>query len=146
MENTKSTREIYYSLISRGLFPEDLKGCCNEPEEQESYFTLINTSSRRAKRDGKISLWYGLTTKRRMVSQSWIIDYVEMYTISGEVIKVIENTLENWRVELTAEGKSLAEVKTQRGIFQGDALSLLLFVIAMMPLCYRLRKCKFHKS
>ena len=37
-------------------------------------------------------------------------------------------------MELTAGDKSLAEVKTQRGIFQEDALSRLLFVIARMPL------------
>ena len=49
--------------------------------------------------------------------------------------------MKNWRVELTAGGKSLAETKTQRGIFQGDALSPLLFVIAMMPLNHILRKC-----
>ena len=37
--------------------------------------------------------------------------------------------METWRVELTAGGKRLADVKIQRGIFQGDVLSLLLFVI-----------------
>ena len=41
--------------------------------------------------------------------------------------------MENWRVELTARGKSLTEVKIQKGISQGDALSPLLFVIAMKP-------------
>ena len=49
--------------------------------------------------------------------------------------------MKNWRVELTTGGKSLAETKIQRGIFQGDALSPLLFVIAMMPLNHILRKC-----
>ena len=44
------------------------------------------------------------------------------------------------RVELTAEGKSLAEIKIQRGIFRGDALSPLLFMIAMMPLDFIFRK------
>ena len=40
-----------------------------------------------------------------------------MYKISDEVIKFIENTMKNWRVELTVKGKSLAGVKTQREIF-----------------------------
>ena len=38
--------------------------------------------------------------------------------------------MKTWRVELTAGGRILAESKIQRGIFQGDALSSLLFVIA----------------
>ena len=49
--------------------------------------------------------------------------------------------MQTWSVELTVEGQSLAEVKIQRGIFQGDALSPLLFVIAMMLWRYILRKC-----
>ena len=44
-------------------------------------------------------------------------------------------------MELRAGRKCLAEVKNQRGIFQGDVLSPLLFVIAMMPLNHILRKC-----
>ena len=48
--------------------------------------------------------------------------------------------MKNWRVELTAGGKSLAEAKIQSRIFQGDALSPLQFIIAMMPLNHVLRK------
>ena len=49
--------------------------------------------------------------------------------------------MKNWRVELTAGGKSLPETKIQRGIFQGDVLSPLLFKTAMMPLNHMPRKC-----
>ncbi len=45
------------------------------------------------------------------------------------------------RVELTAEGMSFSDAKIQRGIFQGDVLSPLLFIIVMMPLNHILRKC-----
>ena len=48
--------------------------------------------------------------------------------------------MNTWRVELTAGVRSIAETKIQRGIFQGDALSPLLFIIAMMPLNHILRK------
>ena len=64
-----------------------------------------------------------------------------MYKISDEVINFIEKTMKTWRVELTAGGRSLGEAKIQIGIFQGDALSLLLFIIAMMPLNQIPRKC-----
>ena len=53
----------------------------------------------------------------------------------------MEKTMETCWVELKAGGQSLAEVKIQRGIFQGDELSPLLFVIAMMSLNHILRIC-----
>ena len=64
-----------------------------------------------------------------------------MYKILDEVIKFIQGTIKTWRVELTAGGKSLADVKIQGGIFRVDALSPLLFIIAMMPINHILRKC-----
>ena len=57
-----------------------------------------------------------------------------MYKIS-QVINFIDKTM-----ELTA-GRNLAEAKIQRAIFQGDVLSPLLFIIAMMPLNHILIKC-----
>ena len=76
-----------------------------------------------------------------MVTQSWIINYVNMNKISDEVINLIEKTMKIWRMELIAGGRCFTEAKIQRGIFQGDALSPLQFVIAIMPLNHILRKC-----
>ena len=64
-----------------------------------------------------------------------------MYKILHKVMNFINKTMKTWRVKLTTGGKSLAEMKIQRGIFQRDALSPLLFIIAMMPFNHILRKC-----
>ena len=85
--------------------------------------------------------WIDYKNVYNMVLQSWIIDSFKMYKIVYKVIKFIEETMKNWREELTAEGESLAEMKIQRCIFQGDALSPLLFIIATVPLNHILRKC-----
>ena len=45
------------------------------------------------------------------------------------------------RVELTVGEKSLLETNIQRSILQGDALSPLLFIIAMLQLNHKVRKC-----
>ena len=45
------------------------------------------------------------------------------------------------KVKLTAGRKSLLETKIQRGILQGDALSPLIFIIAMMSFNHILRTC-----
>ena len=49
--------------------------------------------------------------------------------------------MKTWRVKLTAGGRNLAEIKTQRSIFHRNALSPLLFIIAMMPLNHIHKKC-----
>ena len=64
-----------------------------------------------------------------------------MYKMANEVIKLIDKIMKNWRVELIVEGKNLAKGKTQRGIFQGDVLLPLLFIMVMMLLNHILRKC-----
>ena len=63
-----------------------------------------------------------------------------MYKISHEVMNFVEKTMQTWRVELTAGGKSLPETKIQRGIFPEDAQSPLRFIIAMRPLNHILRE------
>ena len=85
--------------------------------------------------------WIDYKKAYDMVPQSWIINCLKMYKISHETINFIEKTMKNWRVELTVGGKSLVETKIQIGICQGDALSPLLFIIAMMPQNHILRKC-----
>ena len=58
--------------------------------------------------------------------------------------------MKNGKVELTSGGKSLAEVKIQIDIFDGDSLLPLQLIIAIMPLNHTLQKCtsgnKLHKS
>ena len=48
---------------------------------------------------------------------------------------------ENMERGIDSRMRSLAETKIQRDVFQGDALSPLLFIIAIMPLDNILRKC-----
>ena len=79
------------------------------------------------------SIWYGPTKLDYKLSQ--IVQNIRWSHY------FIEKAMKTWRVELTAAGKNWAETKIQRGIFQGDALSPLLFIIAMMPLNHILRKC-----
>ena len=84
--------------------------------------------------------WIDFKKAYDVFPQNWILDCLKMYKIFDQVIQFIEKTLETFRVELTAGCKSLAEVKIQRGIFQGDALSPLIFVIAMIPQYHTLKK------
>ena len=134
--------EIYYSLISCELFPDEQKGCQKGSRDTAELLYIdqhiLNESKSRWK--NLTMAWIDYKKAYDMVPQSWIINCLKMYKISRKIINFIEKSMKNWRVELTSVGKSLAETKIQRGIFQGDALSPLLFIIAMMPWNHILRK------
>ena len=50
--------------------------------------------------------------------------------------------MEKWKVMLCSGNSKLGEVEIKQGIFQGDSLSLLVFVLAFIPLSLILRKMK----
>ena len=62
-----------------------------------------------------------------------------MMCIATNVVNFLEKTMKSWRVELTCGSQTLGKVPTKRGIFKGDALSPLLFVISLTPLAQILR-------
>ena len=134
---TAQIREkICYSLTSRGLFPDEQKGCRKGSRgTAELLFIdqhILNESKTRRK--NLAMAWIDYKKAYDMVPQIWILHFLKMYKISHEVINFIEQTMNTWRVELTAGGRSIAETKIQSGIFQRDALSPLQFKIAIMPL------------
>ena len=47
---------------------------------------------------------------------------------------LLVNSMEKWKVMLCSGNSELGEVEIKWGIFQGDSLSLLVFVLALIPL------------
>ena len=50
--------------------------------------------------------------------------------------------MEKWKVMLCSGNSELYEAEIKRSIFQGDSLSRLMFVLALIPLTLILRKAK----
>ena len=86
--------------------------------------------------------WVDYRKAYDLVPHSWILECLELSQISENINKFLENTMKNWAMELTSCGGNLGRVDIRRGIFQGDSLSPLLFVICMIPLTKVLRKIK----
>ena len=49
-------------------------------------------------------------------------------------------SMRDWNSVLTSNGEVLGEVRIKRGIFQGDSLSPLLFVLSMIPIVILLKR------
>ena len=78
-----------------------------------------------------------------MVPHSWILEMMEVTGVAKNVGSLIRRSMSNWCTVLNSDGKNLGNVKIARGIFQGDSLSPLLFVLVMIPLTILLRKEMF---
>ena len=62
-----------------------------------------------------------------------------MVGLADNIIGLIKQSMNRWKINLYADGKLLGSVLIRRGIFQGDSFSPLLFVIALLPLTHILR-------
>ena len=119
---TAEIREkIYHSLTSRGLFPDEQKGCLKGSGGTAELIYIDQHIRNERKTRRKFLAMARIVYKKAydMVHQNCL----KMYKISHEVINFIEQTMQTGIVELTARGRGLAETKIQRSIFQGDALS-----------------------
>ena len=90
--------------------------------------------------------WIDYKKAYDMVPHSWLMECTTMLEIALNVREMLSNSMKSWKVELTSGGQTLGAVNIRRGIFQGDSLSPILFVIALIPLSEILRKVKMGYS
>ena len=69
-----------------------------------------------------------------MVPHSCIIESLDLFVVAENIKSLLVNSMEKWKVMLSSGHSELGEVEIKRGIFQGDSLSLLVFVLALIPL------------
>ena len=65
---------------------------------------------------------------------------MELFGIADNMRNFLEKSMEQWKLSLTSNGEDIGEVNVKRGIFQGDSLSSLLFVLNIVPLSLIFRK------
>ena len=59
---------------------------------------------------------------------------MRLYKIDLWISGLVEESMKNWYTTLRTNGEVLADIKIKCEIFQGDALSPLLFCVALIPL------------
>ena len=96
--------------------------------------------NRERKKVGLRMAWIDNRKAYDMVPHSWIRKSMEICGVAGNISHLLFKCTENWQTILTSGNKELARVNIQRGIFQEDTLSLLVFVIGSIPLSHILRK------
>ena len=86
--------------------------------------------------------WIDYKKAYHMVSHSWIIECLDLFGVVENIKSLLVNRMEKWKVMLCSGNSESGKVEIQQGIFQGDSLSSLVFVLALIPLSLILRKAK----
>ena len=69
------------------------------------------------------------------------MDYsLDLFGVAENIKSLSVNSMEKWKVMLCSGNSELGKFEIKRGIFQGDSLSPLVFVLAMIQLSLILRK------
>ena len=80
------------------------------------------------------------------VPHDWLIESLRLAKVHPQLIRAIEALTKNWATKLSIVGSdSTIEsdiIKYSTGVFQGDSLSVLLFILALNPLSHLLQQRK----
>ena len=128
---------IYAFLDDNKLFFEEQKGCRKGSRMTNDLLYIDQRLMKEAKQRRKNLAMY--CKAYDLVPHSWLSECMHMLGIASNVEKMLTASMQSWRTELTCCNESLGQVRFRRGIFQGDSLSPLLFVIAIIPLNLVLR-------
>ena len=136
--NTK----VYDHLERNGLLPVEQKGSrkrCLGTKDQLAIDKCILKNCKRRRTNLNVA-WIDYRKAYDMVPHSWVVKTLEMVGVAGNLINVVKKSMRSWKTNLFSDGKLLGTVSINRGIFQGDSFSPLLFVIALLPLTQVLRE------
>ena len=138
------SEKLYLHLTSNNLLGDEQKGCRKNSRGTKDQLIIDKAILKNCRRRlTNLSMaWIDYRKAYDMVPHSWILKCLEMSGTANNIQALIRNSMPKWKTVLSSEGEALGEVSINRGIFQGDSLSPLLFVIIMIPLSIILRKIK----
>ena len=134
------TDRIHLFLDQNDIFPNEQKGCkkkCYGSKDQLMINkTIIETCKR--KHHNLSTAWIDYRKAFDSIPHKWILKSLELYKISPAIIGFLKQAMTQWTTKLIlthSDGICVSDnLSIDRGIFQGDSLSPLLFCLALIPI------------
>ena len=83
--------------------------------------------------------WIDFQKAYDMVPHSWLLKTLELVGTARDIIELLKRSIQSWRTVMFSGKNKLGKVNIRWGIFQGDSLSHLLFVLALTHVTIALR-------
>ena len=118
------------------MLPEEQKGCRKGSRGTNDLLYIDWAVIKKVKSRNKnlTMAWIDYKNAYDMVRHSWIMECLDLFGVAENIKSLFVNSMEKWKVMLCSGNSELGEVEIKRGIFQGDSLSPLVFVLALIPL------------
>ena len=138
------SEDMYCFMENENILPDEQKGCRRKSRGTKDQLLIDKTILKdcRKRRTNLAMAWIDYRKAYDFVPHSWILECLDMLGIADNVRRFLEKSMKKWKLLLNSNGSDLCEVDVNRGIFKGDSLSPLIFVICMIPLSLLLRKVK----
>ena len=126
------------------MLPEEQKGCRKGSRGTNDllYIDRAVIKEVKSRNNNLVVAWIDYKKACDMFPHSWIIECLDLFRVAENIKSLLVNSMEKWKVMLCSGKSELGEVEIKRGIFQGDTLSPLVFVLGLVPLSLILRKAK----
>ena len=130
------SEDIYQHLDLNKLFPEEQKGCRKKSRGCKEQLAIDKLILRHCKRT-KSSLYMAFIDYQKAydsIPHSWILKAMEMCKINPQIIRLFESSFQQCVVNIVQSGSALGKIHIKRGLFQGDAVSPIHFIVGLIPL------------
>ena len=130
---------IYMHLERGNYLEEEQKGCIRNRLGTKDQLLINKTILEDAKRRQRnLSMaWIDYQKAFDSVPHSWINRCLELYNVEEDIRTFLKNQMNKWSTTITLNHENgdtrIPDVKIQRGIYQGDSLSPLLFLPHYRP-------------
>ncbi|KAJ8039802.1 Retrovirus-related Pol polyprotein from type-2 retrotransposable element R2DM [Holothuria leucospilota] len=132
--------KVMAHLDEQNILVDEQKGARGTKDQLIIDKTVFKDS--RTRRTNLTVAWIDYQKAYDSVPHSWIIEAMRMHKLDPKICTLIEQTMPYWTTDLTANGQHLGRIPIRCGIFQGDALSPLLFRVAHNPLGHILKNSR----
>ena len=138
--------QIYEHLDQEKLSAEEQKACRKGSRRTNDLLFTDRAVIKEVKSRNKnlAMAWINYKKAYHMVPHSWIIECLDLFGAAENIKGLLVNSMGKWKVMYCSGNSELGEVEIKRGIFQGDYLSPLVFVLAFIPLRLILRKAAYE--
>lgn len=131
---------LYRHLVNGQYLEEEQKGCIRNRMGTKDQLLINKTVLEDCKRRARnLSMaWIDYRKAFDSVPHTWILRCLELYNVGESLVRFLEKQIKYWKTDMTLHHSNgevnITNININRGIFQGDSLSPLLFCLTLDPL------------